>query len=157
MACDELVTRHLLEPAVYARSIVTIAGSHAAACEQPGYVLGVFDGDILEERIRSLMERRGGDLRRARIALAGALSALAVCLVFAGGIAVSGYAQSAAQSEMQAAADAYNRRDFAGAVEHFESAVKLEPANLKARLFLAERAGSPVHGRGQVQRRRNRG
>jgi beta-lactamase regulating signal transducer with metallopeptidase domain len=136
MACDELVTRHLLEPAVYARSIVTIAGA-AAPLPEPGYVLGVFDGDILEERIRRLMERRGGDLRRARIALAGALSAFAACLVFAGGLAVSGYAQTAAQSEIQAAREAYNRGDFAGAAARFENAVKLEPANLKARLFLA--------------------
>jgi beta-lactamase regulating signal transducer with metallopeptidase domain len=136
MACDELVTRNLLEPAVYARSIVAIAGS-AAPLAQPGYVLGVFDGDILEERIRSLMERRGGDLRRARIALAGALSALALCLVFASGLAVSGYAQSAADPEMRIAADAFNRGDYASAAAHFEAAVKLDPANIKARLFLA--------------------
>ena len=136
MACDELVTQRLLDPAVYARSIVTIAGT-AVPPAQPGYVLGVFDGDILEERIRSLMERRGGDLRRARIALAGAFSAFAVCLFFAGGLAVSGYAQSAAHAEMQAAADAYNHRDYASAAAHFEQAVTLEPANVKARLLLA--------------------
>ena len=136
MACDELVTRHLLEPAVYARSIMTIAGA-VSPLDRPDYALGVFDGDILEERIRSLMERRGGDLRRARIALTGALSALALCLVFASGMAVSGFAQSAAQSEMQTAAEAFNRGDFQAAVEHFEAAVHAEPANLKARLFLA--------------------
>jgi beta-lactamase regulating signal transducer with metallopeptidase domain len=136
MACDELVTRHLLEPAVYARSIVTIAGSMMPA-QQPGYVLGVFDGDILEERIRSLMERRGGDLRRARIAVTAGVSALALCLAFAGGLSVSAYAQSAGQAELQAAAEAFNHKDFAGAVRHFESASKLDPANLKTKLFLA--------------------
>jgi beta-lactamase regulating signal transducer with metallopeptidase domain len=136
MACDELVTLHLLEPTVYARSIMTIAGA-VSHLDRREYALGVFDGDILEERIRSLMERRGGDLRRARIALTGALSALALCLVFAGGMAVSGFAQSAAQSEMQTAAEAFNRGDFQAAVAHFEAAVQAEPANLKARLFLA--------------------
>ncbi len=136
MACDELVTRRLLDPTVYARSLVTIARA-TVPLQQPGYALGVFDGDILEERIRSLMERRGGDLRRARIVLTGAFSALAVCLVFAGGLAVSGYAQTAVQSEMQAAADAFNQGNLPGAVEHFETAVKLDPANLKAKLFLA--------------------
>ncbi len=136
MACDELVTRHLLEPTVYARSILTLAGI-ALPAPQPGYVLGVFDGDILEERVRSLLERRGGDLRRARLALTAALSAFAVCLAFAGGLAVSGYAQTAVQSEMQAAADAFNRHDFHAATEHFEAAVKLDPANVKAQLFLA--------------------
>jgi len=136
MACDELVTRHLLEPAVYARSIVTIAGA-TLPVQEPGYVLGVFDGDILEERIRSLMERRGGDLHRARVALAGGLSALAACLVFAGGLAVSGYAQSAAQSEMQAAREAFNQRNFAGAAEHFEKAINADPANVKVRLSYA--------------------
>jgi tetratricopeptide (TPR) repeat protein len=136
MACDELVTRHLLEPAVYARSIVTLAGA-ALPLPQPGYVLGVFDGDILEERIRSLIERRGGDLRRARIALTGALATFAICAVFAGGMAVTGFAQSAAQAEMQVAAEAFSRGDVASGVEHFQSAVTLEPDNLKARLFLA--------------------
>ena len=136
MACDELVTRHLLEPTVYARSIMTIAGA-LSPLDRAEYALGVFDGDILEERIRSLMERRGGDLRRARIALAGALSAFAVCVVFASGLAVSGYAQTAVQSEMLAAADAFNHGNFKGAAEHFESAVKLDPANVKAKLFLA--------------------
>jgi beta-lactamase regulating signal transducer with metallopeptidase domain len=135
MACDELVTHHLLEPAVYARSIMTIAGA-VSPNARAGYALGVFDGDILEERIRSLMERRGGDLRRARIALTGAVSVLALCLVFASGTAVTGFAQSAAQSEMQTGADARNRGDFAGSVEHFQNAVNLEPANVKARLFL---------------------
>ncbi len=135
MACDELVTRHLLEPAVYARSIMTIAGAISPP-DRPGYALGVFDGDILEERIRSLMERRGSDLRRARIAVVGALSTLALCLVFASGMAVSGFAQSAAQSEMQAGADARNRGDFQASVAHFQNAVNLEPANVKARLFL---------------------
>uniref|UniRef100_Q02CV4 Peptidase M56, BlaR1 n=1 Tax=Solibacter usitatus (strain Ellin6076) TaxID=234267 RepID=Q02CV4_SOLUE len=136
MACDELVTRHLLEPAVYARSIIALAGA-ALPVPQPGYVLGVFDGDILEERIRSLIERRGGDLRRARVALAGALATFVICAVFAGGMAVSGFAQSAAQSEMQAAAEAFSRGDVASGVEHFHKAVTLEPDNLKARLFLA--------------------
>jgi beta-lactamase regulating signal transducer with metallopeptidase domain len=136
MACDEMVAGRLLEPAVYARSIAGIAAA-MLSLDRPGYVLGVFDGDILEERIRSLMERRGSDLRRARIALAAGLSALALCLVVGTGLAVSAHAQSAAQVEMQSAAEAYNRNDFAAAVDHFETAVGLEPANLKARLFLA--------------------
>ncbi|MCU1236313.1 MAG: peptidase BlaR1 [Candidatus Solibacter sp.] len=136
MACDELVTRHLLEPAVYARSIMAIATA-LSPTDRPEYALGVFDGDILEERIRSLIERRGGDLRRARIALAGALATFAICAVFAGGMTVSAFAQSAAHSEMQAAAEAFSQGDIQSGVEHFESAVRLEPDNTKARLFLA--------------------
>ena len=136
MACDELVASRLLEPAVYARSIAAIAAA-MLPLDRPSYVLGVFDGDILEERIRSLMDRRGCDLRRARIALAAGLSALALCLVLGSGLAVSAHAQSAVQAEMQSAAEAYNHNDFPGAVAHFEKAVALDPADLKARLFLA--------------------
>jgi beta-lactamase regulating signal transducer with metallopeptidase domain len=49
MACDELVTQRLLEAGVYARSIMSIAVG-MTALPRPGYTLGVFDGDILEER-----------------------------------------------------------------------------------------------------------
>ena len=56
MACDELVTHKLLDAATYARSLMTIA-SAVTPLPCPGYTLGVFDGDILEQRIRSLLHR----------------------------------------------------------------------------------------------------
>src|SRR5262249_12480173 len=48
IACDELVTRKLIDPGAYAQAIVGIAAT-MTALRRPGYTLGVFDGDILEE------------------------------------------------------------------------------------------------------------
>jgi beta-lactamase regulating signal transducer with metallopeptidase domain len=136
MACDERVTRHLLDPAVYARSIMSIAAGMTGG-PRPGYTLGVFDDDILEERIRRLVEPPAGRLKRARLALASGLAALAVCAVIASGLALTARAQSGSSGEMKLAAEAYNRGDFKAAVEHFENAVRLDPANIDAKLFLA--------------------
>src|SRR5262249_47515633 len=68
LACDELVTSRLLEPEVYARSIVSIAAT-MSGLPRPGYTLGVFDGDILEERIRRILTRPKANLQRARVLL----------------------------------------------------------------------------------------
>ncbi len=54
MACDELVTARLIEPRAYAQSIMSIA-SGICASPGPGYSLGIFDGNILEQRVRRLM------------------------------------------------------------------------------------------------------
>jgi beta-lactamase regulating signal transducer with metallopeptidase domain len=136
LACDDLVTERLLEPGAYAESIVSIAAA-ISGLRQPGYTLGVLDGDILQERIERLLHRPAADLKRARLMLAAGLSALAVCLVGASTLAISARAQSVAQPEMKLAGQAFNNGDYAGAVSHFERAVALEPGNVNARLFLA--------------------
>lgn len=69
LACDELVTRKLLDPAVYAESMIHIAAT-MTGLRRPGYTLGVFDGDVIEERIRRLLQRRAAKLKRARLLLA---------------------------------------------------------------------------------------
>lgn len=53
MACDEMVAERLLAPEVYARSLVHVASALAARGERT-LTLGVFDADILEERIMRL-------------------------------------------------------------------------------------------------------
>ncbi len=136
MACDELVTLRLMDPGTYARSIVSIAAAMTAV-RRPGYTLGVFDGDILEERIRRLVERPAANLKRARLLLAVGLSAMALCAVVASGLALTARAQSGSRGESKIAVDAYNRGDLATAVEHFRNAVALEPANIRPKLFLA--------------------
>lgn len=136
VACDELVTRRLLDPGAYARSIVSIAKT-MTALPRPGLTLGVFDSDILEERIRRLMSRPVLNLRRARLALATALSGLAVCVVIASTLAITARAQSGFHGEMKAAGDAYNHGDFKAAAEHFDNAVRLDPSNIAPKLFLA--------------------
>jgi beta-lactamase regulating signal transducer with metallopeptidase domain len=137
MACDELVTRKLLDADVYARSIVSIAAS-MTALPRPGYTLGVFDGDILEQRIRRLLHRPAANLKRARLLLAAGLSALALCAVIASGLALTAGAQSGDANLMKQAVDAFNRWDYKQAASQFESAIRRDPGNLKAKLYFAD-------------------
>lgn len=142
MACDELVTRRLLDPGAYARSIVTIARTMTAV-PNPGCTLGVFDGDILEQRIRRLMERPAASLKRARLLLATGLGALALCAAIASGLAISARAQGgAAQDDMKQAESALTRKDYPAAAQHARNAVTLEPNNTDARLLLARSVSS---------------
>ncbi|MBZ5577756.1 MAG: hypothetical protein LAP40_14440 [Acidobacteriia bacterium] len=136
IACDELVTSRLLDAGVYARSIVRIATA-MTALPRPGYTLGVFDGDILEERIRRLLERPAANLKRARLLLAGGLSALALCAVAASSLALLARAQGPAEGILQQAQAALRSGDSKRAAELSAAAVQLEPANLRAKLSLA--------------------
>ena len=68
--------------------------AHAAGLRYPGYTLGVFDGNVLEERIRRLLHGRAQSIKRARLLLAGGLSALVVCAIVASGLAISARAQT---------------------------------------------------------------
>ncbi|HBY61556.1 MAG TPA: hypothetical protein DEH78_17175, partial [Solibacterales bacterium] len=77
MACDEAVTRRLVEPGAYAKSILEIATA-AAATAEPRLALGVSDGNLLGERIRRVLARPGLGLRRPGLALGGALAGLAI-------------------------------------------------------------------------------
>ena len=136
MACDELVTRRLMDAGVYARSIVSIA-AQMTALPCPGYTLGVFDGDILEERIRRLIQRPADNLKRARLVLAGGLAALALCAAVASSLSFTARAQGAAGDMMKQGQAAYARGDYKTAEGLFQSAVNLEPDNLEAKLSLA--------------------
>jgi beta-lactamase regulating signal transducer with metallopeptidase domain len=71
MACDEAVTRMLMPAHVYARSMLSIAAA-AASLPRPSHMLGAFDGDALEARVRRLVERPSADRKHERLALAGA-------------------------------------------------------------------------------------
>lgn len=148
MACDELVTRKLLDAGVYARSIVTIAAV-MSGLPRPGYTLGVFDGDILEQRVRRLLERPAANLKRARLLLATGLGAMALCVAIAAGLAISVRAQGGAASEdMKAGGAALNSGDLNAAIQHFQNAVRLEPSNVRPKLFLANallREDTPQH------------
>jgi beta-lactamase regulating signal transducer with metallopeptidase domain len=135
IACDELVTDRLVDSRTYAQSIVDIASS-MTAMTRPGYTLGVFDGDILEERIRRLLRRPAEYSRRARRVLGAALGTVAACAVIASGLAISARAQGPAMPELRAGADAYNAGNFGAAIEHFEKAVAIDPDSVKARLLL---------------------
>jgi beta-lactamase regulating signal transducer with metallopeptidase domain/HEAT repeat protein len=53
LACDELVTRHVLAPRVYARSLLWAADTMSHYSSQ-AFMLSIFDAQILEERIMRL-------------------------------------------------------------------------------------------------------
>jgi beta-lactamase regulating signal transducer with metallopeptidase domain len=76
LACDELVTRRVLAPKVYARSLLWAAGVSRQYASQ-AFMLSIFDGKIMEERILRLMRsnRRVGT-RFARVLLLTAISVL---------------------------------------------------------------------------------
>jgi beta-lactamase regulating signal transducer with metallopeptidase domain len=149
MACDELVTARLLDPRAYAQSIVSIANGMCAS-PGPGYSLGIFDGNILEQRIRRLMEGRSGGLGRARAVLAAGLAALAVCAVMASNLRVSALAQNAPSAELGLAAAAYDAGDFNAAVDHFRKALAQDPNNVNIRLHLANAELRIVHPEGDL-------
>ena len=76
LACDELVTTHVLAPKVYARSLLWAADVSRQYSSQ-AFMLSIFDGKILEERIVRLMRnnRRVGP-GLARVMMFAALSIL---------------------------------------------------------------------------------
>ncbi len=66
LACDELVTNHILAPRVYARSLLWAADVSRQYTSQ-AFMLSIFDGRILEERIERIMRsntRIGAGLAR---------------------------------------------------------------------------------------------
>ncbi|HEX7332637.1 MAG TPA: M56 family metallopeptidase [Pyrinomonadaceae bacterium] len=76
LACDELVTTHVLAPKVYARSLLWAADVSRQYSSQ-AFMLSIFDGKILEERIVRLMRnnrRIGPGL--ARVTMFAALAML---------------------------------------------------------------------------------
>jgi beta-lactamase regulating signal transducer with metallopeptidase domain len=73
LACDELVTRRVLAPRVYARSLLWAADVSRQYSSQ-AFMLSIFDGRILEERIVRLMRSsRRGDTQMARVVLFAAM------------------------------------------------------------------------------------
>lgn len=76
LACDELVTQHVVAPEAYARSLVQAANASIRPVTQ-AFMMSIFDGNILEERIMKLTQRRRRIGRRVgRAFLVAALSAL---------------------------------------------------------------------------------
>ena len=61
LACDELVSKHLLAPKLYARSLVWAADVSRAALDRArsqGLILSMFDARSLEERVMRLVRNR---------------------------------------------------------------------------------------------------
>ncbi|HLL74600.1 MAG TPA: M56 family metallopeptidase [Pyrinomonadaceae bacterium] len=83
LACDEMVAGRVLPADAYARALVLVAGSLAPRAGSPA-ALGVFDADILEERIMRLTRKtprataRGARLLAASAGVLLCLSCLAL-------------------------------------------------------------------------------
>lgn len=100
LACDEIVAERVMDAQDYARALVDIAGSISLQC-RPDYTMGVFDADILEERVMRLMERRDRPAAlRARLLLV--LCALALAL---SGITAAAFSLTAEGPKAQKSAD----------------------------------------------------
>lgn len=86
LSCDELVAERVLEPDVYARSLVTLA-SAAPTLNRLSVTatVGIADADILEVRIMSLMNKTKLYPRSRRLLL----TAVALLLVFSAAMAMA--------------------------------------------------------------------
>jgi TonB family protein len=81
LACDEMAAGRILSTSAYARSLVNLSGRAAGLPSASGadYTLGVFDANILEERVMRLLDKRPrASTRLAKLTLAAVLSALAL-------------------------------------------------------------------------------
>jgi beta-lactamase regulating signal transducer with metallopeptidase domain len=97
LACDELVTKDVLEPRVYARSLLWAADvTHQYSTQ--AFLLSIFDGKILEERIVKLMRNK------RRVGSGPARVLMLVALLIVGGAALS---LSLFSVELQTAARAH--------------------------------------------------
>ncbi|HEU4836630.1 MAG TPA: M56 family metallopeptidase [Pyrinomonadaceae bacterium] len=84
LACDELVTRRVLAPKVYARSLLWAADVSRQYSSQ-AFILSIFDGRILEERIVRLMRNN----RRVGAGFARALMIAAMSGLFLSAMSLS--------------------------------------------------------------------
>ncbi|HLL72662.1 MAG TPA: M56 family metallopeptidase [Pyrinomonadaceae bacterium] len=76
LACDELVAGRVLAADAYARSLVRVAGALTSPAKH-AYSLGVFDADILEERVMRLIEKRARlSVRAGRVVMAASFAVL---------------------------------------------------------------------------------
>jgi HEAT repeat protein/beta-lactamase regulating signal transducer with metallopeptidase domain len=82
LACDELVTKDVLEPRVYARSLLWAADVTRQYSSQ-AFMLSIFDGKILEERIVRLMRNQ------RRLGTGPARIMMFVAILVVGGAALS--------------------------------------------------------------------
>ena len=84
LRCDEIVTERLLEPRVYAQSLVQLAGA-ALPFGRPAATItvGIADADILEERIMKILKNSPARLGRSSAFVIAALLFVAPCLALA--------------------------------------------------------------------------
>src|SRR5215475_2442471 len=73
LRCDELVTEKLLDPTVYARSLVRLAGAAITVGRPTATItVGIADADILEERVMTILRSPQLSVRRRNLLLIAA-------------------------------------------------------------------------------------
>jgi hypothetical protein len=121
LACDEMVTERWLDAPDYARALLRLADS-AMASHRPTYSLGVFEADILEERIMKLIERKPRLSGRARtIILALVLSLVSASTAVATTLSIN-IAQDG-NSSSGAGAGARTAREQSGKTSLYEKII----------------------------------
>jgi TonB family protein len=111
LACDEMAAGRLQSTSTYARSLVNLSGRAAGLPLTSGadYTLGVFDANILEERVMRLLDKRPrASARLAKLTLAAVLSTLALV-----GVGATMFSLSMTEKSMTAMPDG-SHPDFSG-------------------------------------------
>ncbi|MEP6848565.1 MAG: M56 family metallopeptidase [Acidobacteriota bacterium] len=83
LVCDEYVTETMVEPAVYARSLVSIAGMAMDLGRTASITIGILDDDVLEKRIMKILNRPKITAARRNFVLGAATLAFVLAIVAA--------------------------------------------------------------------------
>ncbi|MEP7076790.1 MAG: M56 family metallopeptidase, partial [Acidobacteriota bacterium] len=83
LVCDEYVTETMVEPAVYARSLVSIAGMAMDLGRTASITIGILDDDVLEKRIMKILNRPKITASRRNILLGSATLAFVLAILAA--------------------------------------------------------------------------
>ena len=85
LSCDELVAEKLLDPEVYARSLVQLAGAAIPLrCPTTTITVGIADADILEERVMAMLRRPKTNVgRKSWLLIAATLCLVVPCVAAA--------------------------------------------------------------------------
>ena len=112
LACDELVTTHVLAPKVYARSLLWAAHVSGQYSSQ-AFMLSIFDGKILEERIVRLMH----DNKRVGSSPARVLMFAALAVLCASALSLSMFSLELQTQARAAVTETVQRLNLPGAVQ----------------------------------------
>lgn len=78
MTCDQIVTANLVAAPIYARSLLRLATT-ISDLRNPGQAIGIFDGDVLEQRVTELISVQPLPNKRAEKLLLSATAFILAC------------------------------------------------------------------------------
>jgi TonB family protein len=154
LCCDETVAAKLIQPEVYARSLISLIGSAPIWRPlAPDTTIGINESDILEVRIMSLLKTRNFSPRRRTLLLIAASILLVVPCIAAARFALSfdtARQEPAARLELKQKLDAEQRekqervtvellQEATALKEKMQRAPQAERAEIEARLLEVQR------------------